>query len=225
MHPKAVLAALALVGLAAVATPALADFSGCESAYVEREPHEKIRLYNICLTKGGIQRADIAGGLNNRGVAFLDIGETDKAMADFTLSIEYNPDGGWPYLNRGKIYESRRDWAKALADYESANRTAFTGEIRAAALNAEAWLLATCPDPAVRNGAKAVQLAQQAVKRDANPRLRDTLAAAYAETGKFEDAVREETDAIERAKAKNLEMPGADARLHLFQAGQAFHRT
>jgi tetratricopeptide (TPR) repeat protein len=146
-------------------------------------------------------------------------------MADFTLSIEYNPDGGWPYLNRGKIYESRREWAKALADYESANRTAFTAEIRAAALNAEAWLLATCPDQAVRNGAKAVELAQQAVKRDANPRLRDTLAAAYAETGKFEDAVREETDAIERAKAKNVEMPGADARLRLFQAGQAFHRT
>ncbi len=54
-----------------------------------------------------------------------------------------------------------------------------------------AWLLATCPTASLRSGREAVELAQHAVKltgrRDAV--AFDALGAAYAETGRFADAV------------------------------------
>lgn len=59
------------------------------------------------------------------------------------------------------------------------------------ALNNLAWLLATDPDPGVRNGREAVILAERASRLTAyrNPPALDTLAAAYAEQGRFDEAV------------------------------------
>jgi cytochrome c-type biogenesis protein CcmH/NrfG len=54
-----------------------------------------------------------------------------------------------------------------------------------------AWVLATCPQAAVRDGVRAVELAQQAVRlTDGNdPSMLGTLAAAYAEAGRFPEAI------------------------------------
>jgi tetratricopeptide (TPR) repeat protein len=53
--------------------------------------------------------------------------------------------------------------------------------------NAMAWLLATCPDESVRNGAEAVRLAEAVCDRTGHdePAYLDTLAAAYAERGDY----------------------------------------
>ena len=58
-------------------------------------------------------------------------------------------------------------------------------------LNDTAWILATNPNASVRDGAEAVELAQRAVKLSGGqePAILDTLAAAYAEAGRFADAV------------------------------------
>ncbi len=70
-------------------------------------------------------------------------------------------------------------------------------------VNNYAWLLATIPDPGLRDGAKAVGLIRQAIanlgKRD--PAFLDTLAAALAEQGRFEEAIQIETEVIEKLKA------------------------
>ena len=70
-------------------------------------------------------------------------------------------------------------------------------------VNNYAWLLATIPDPGLRDGAKAVGLIRQAIanlgKRD--PAYLDTLAAALAEQGRFEEAIQIETEVIEKLKA------------------------
>jgi tetratricopeptide (TPR) repeat protein len=54
-----------------------------------------------------------------------------------------------------------------------------------------AWLLATWPEPSVRNGGKAVALAEQAnqFSKNKDPLILRTLAAAYAEAGRFPEAV------------------------------------
>ncbi len=59
------------------------------------------------------------------------------------------------------------------------------------AYNNLAWIRATHPDPELRNGAEAVRLAERACAlwKDRDPNLLDTLAAAYAEAGRFPEAV------------------------------------
>jgi len=68
----------------------------------------------------------------------------------------------------------------------------------AESLNGLAWLLATCDDPKVRNGADAVKFAEQAVEKTdrKNPMILDTLAAAYAEAGQFDQAVNAQKEAM-----------------------------
>ena len=83
-------------------------------------------------------------------------------------------------LRRGE-YASARD----LLD-----RVIASGKPTPAMLNTLAWLLATCPAPEIRDGNKAVKLAKRACDDTAweIPAVIDTLAAAYAETGDFEQA-------------------------------------
>jgi tetratricopeptide (TPR) repeat protein len=73
------------------------------------------------------------------------------------------------------------------------------------ALNNLAWLLATCPDDTLRNGVEAVQLAEQACRltkdRDIVPI--GTLSAAYAEAGRFEEAMATAQRGYELARAAN----------------------
>jgi hypothetical protein len=59
-------------------------------------------------------------------------------------------------------------------------------------LNNLAWILATHPQAELRNGEEAVRLAERAcdATRQKDPRLLGTLAAAYAEAGLFQDAIK-----------------------------------
>ncbi len=96
------------------------------------------------------------------------------------------------------------------------------------ALNNIAWIRATHAEAAHRDGAQAVRLAELA--RDAaageNDVLCSTLAAAYAEAGRFEDAVRVATRAIEIARARGDERGASNfaAQLALYRAGRPFHQ-
>jgi tetratricopeptide (TPR) repeat protein len=73
----------------------------------------------------------------------------------------------------------------------------------AACLDNLARLLATCPDGGVRNGQAAVPFAERACAAPGGPNIRflDTLAAAYAEAGRFDDAVAAAQRAIDLAQA------------------------
>ena len=95
------------------------------------------------------------------------------------------------------------------------------------ALEMTARLLATDPDPAVRNGSEAVELAVRAARLTGgrDPLVLSTLAAAYAENGQFENAVRAETaarDMVEKTGQSKL-VAEIQRQLDLFRAGKAFH--
>ncbi len=72
--------------------------------------------------------------------------------------------------------------------------------------NAVAYLLATSPDDAVRDGARALRMAQELAEgpRGQSPDFRDTLAAAYAETGDFAAAVREQERVLEQLEGRPI---------------------
>jgi cytochrome c-type biogenesis protein CcmH/NrfG len=94
-------------------------------------------------------------------------------------------------------------------------------------LNNLAWVLATCPNPQVRNGPKAVELAQRAERLGGagNPAVLGTLAAAYAEAGRFPEAVRTARHALDLASARtnSAQVEMLKANITLFRAGSPFH--
>jgi tetratricopeptide (TPR) repeat protein len=96
----------------------------------------------------------------------------------------------------------------------------------APALDALARILATHPDPKLRNGAEAVLLATRACEANAskNAAYLETLAAAYAETGRFAEAISTAQKAISVARATNDEQHAllGEKLLALFQAGRPF---
>jgi tetratricopeptide (TPR) repeat protein len=86
--------------------------------------------------------------------------------------------------------------------------------------------LATSPEASIRNGSEAVLLAERAAQlRDARtPALLDILAAAYAEAGRFSEAVQTAQQAIQMASAQAdtalTKLLGE--RIKLYRAGSAF---
>ena len=80
-----------------------------------------------------------------------------------------------------------------------------------------AWQLATTPDASVRDGAEAVRWAEQCVKSTdpAGADVLDTLAAAYAEAGRWDDAVATAREAIELANTTEEEALAGQIAAHL----------
>ncbi len=96
------------------------------------------------------------------------------------------------------------------------------------AMNNLAYLLATSRDDHLRDGAKAVELALKANKLTGGkaPVLLDTLAAAYAEQGRFAEAGKADREAISRAlESKNAAQANAfKQHLSLYESGQTVAR-
>ena len=94
-------------------------------------------------------------------------------------------------------------------------------------LNNLAWLLASGPDPSLRNGPEAVQLAERACQLTEYRRtiMLGTLAAAYAEAGRFSEAVATAERAIALASASGNQILAAKNHelLQLFRDGKPYH--
>ena len=139
----------------------------------------------------------------NLGRILLQNGQVDEATAQFQSALEIRPDSvetrndlARAWLQKGRVDEAVAQLQKAL-EFQP-NNPATLGNLASVA-----WMLATCPEPARRNGAKALELARQTdqAAAGANPMATATLAAAYAETGRFADAVAAAQRAIQVANA------------------------
>jgi len=98
-----------------------------------------------------------------------------------------------------------------------------------ALLSSLAWVLATWPEPAIRNGTEAVALGQRAERLtgDQDPVSLRALAAAYAETGRFDEAVASSRQALKLAALQNnADLAGLlNAEIKCYQAGFPFHES
>lgn len=93
-------------------------------------------------------------------------------------------------------------------------------EIQPGNMNAQcnlAWILATSADSSLRDGAKAVALAENVARRAGhpNPMVLRTLAAAYAETGRFSEAIDAAQDALQLAMNQGNQALADDLRLNI----------
>ena len=92
------------------------------------------------------------------------------------------------------------------------------------ACNMLAWALATAPDAKLRDGKRAVELATQACELTKWKvyRTLDTLAAALAEAGKFDEAVKRQEEAL-KLLDDNRFRGEYEQRLNLYKARKPFH--
>ncbi len=165
----------------------------------------------------------------SRGLAWFAWGKLIEAEADLREALGRNPGSALIHFDLARVLQDGGKTEEAIFHYREA---VGLRPRHAEALNNLAWIMAVHPDGQFRNGQEAVRLAERAgslsVVKDVNQL--DTLAAAYAEVGRFADAVRVEREALFLAKessAKNQENGIADlkARLALFESGSAYREN
>ncbi len=154
------------------------------------------------------------------GSALLQKGRTDEAITSYQEVLRMRPNHVNAHTNLGNLLLQKGELAEAIAQYEKAIELA--PEDNLAEINL-AWALATCPASSLRNGKRAVALAQDANQRlgGMNPLALRSLAAAYAEIGEFPSAVQSAKEAwqiafeadnqmLMRALSKELELYSAN---------------
>jgi tetratricopeptide (TPR) repeat protein len=130
-----------------------------------------------------------AAAYGPRGEIYARQGRWEEALGDFTQLIRLQPTNVPAYLACAHIYARLGLYDRQRQDLEEAMRLAPED---LALRNNLAWLLATCPEERIRDGARAVALAKEACEATDWSQIEclDTLAAAYAEGGEFDEARR-----------------------------------
>jgi tetratricopeptide (TPR) repeat protein len=160
----------------------------------------------------------------NLGNVLLQTGKVDEAIAQFQKALQLKPEDANAQNNLGNAFLRKGSAGEAITHYQAAL------EIQPAdpsVQNNMAWLLATCPEGPLRDGHKAVALAQQAAALTGgeNPVILHTLAAALAEAGRYSEAVETARRALRLAEAQsNAKLASAlQSEMQLYQAGRPFH--
>jgi protein O-mannosyl-transferase len=168
----------------------------------------------------------VSGAQYNLGIAFAKKGQPAEAIAHFQKALETNPDDVEIRNNLGLAFVQKGEVKQAIAQFQ---RILEINPDHFWACNNLAWFLATDSDPSLRNGTKAVALTQHAAglgDRD-NPTILHTLAAAYAETGNYGEAITTARRALELAvNQKNDPLAGKlQAEIKLYEAGTPARET
>jgi tetratricopeptide (TPR) repeat protein len=155
-------------------------------------------------------------------------GRYDLAKHDADLAVHFGPTMATALYARAETELMAGDYALALADADEAIRL----QPRfVPAYHLRARLLATAPVANLRNGAQAVSAATRACELSdwKSPEFLDTLAAAYAESGDFPQAIKwQETAlaALNLAKTVNADgMTAARNRLELYRQKRPVRET
>ena len=156
-----------------------------------------------------------------RGFAHVRVKNYDQAVQDLTEGLKLTPTDGNAWFNRAAAFVNLGKYKEAVADLVQASELDGNGFEAPAAdvLNGLAWLLATCPDSAVRNGEKATEYVSRALQHDPNRwQIWDTRAAVFAENGDFGSAVQWEERCLERKDLSEADRARVKERLALYRA-------
>jgi protein O-mannosyl-transferase len=156
------------------------------------------------------------------GRALRQMGAVDEAIAVFREILRTYPDEPQAHLSLALALIDKGETAAAIREYREVLRC---DADHVDALNSLAWLLATHADATFRDGADAVRLGERVCEltKRSEAALLDTLAAAYAEAGRFDDAVRTaaEAEALAARTAPRL-VDEIRTRKELYATGKPF---
>jgi tetratricopeptide (TPR) repeat protein len=160
----------------------------------------------------------------NRANIFLKKKDPDKAMQECDKALSVNPNLASAYRARANAFMLKRQYREASAELEKATHLKI--QHRETPLNSFAWFCATCSSPEGRDGSKAIAAATEAC--DLTNWLKsydiDTLAAACAEAGKFDEAIQHQEKAIEiAARDGDTAVNQMRTRLALYKKHQPYH--
>jgi len=160
----------------------------------------------------------------NLASALLRKGRIDEAIVHYEKVLELLPENANARINLGSAFLAKDRLVDAITEYKEALRLA---PENVAAQSNLAWLLATSPDPSLRNGPEAVVLAEQARRSsDGKPLILRILAAAYAEADRFSEATDTAREALRAADDQGNSVLSDLLRkeIALYESGHPYHR-
>ncbi len=210
-------------------------------ALVAAQPESADARYNLAIALFQTGRADAALAQfrqlvadhpenielqNNLGWALLQTGRTAEAIERFETVLRLQPGTALAHSNLALAWLRRGEVRAAIAHYESFLNAEPDHPPTLAAL---AWVLATWPENDVRQGAKAIALAQRAnaLTGGVDPAVLRSLAAAQAEGGRFAEAVGAAERALELAQGQSNQAlaESLPRQISLYRAGAPFRQS
>jgi Flp pilus assembly protein TadD len=171
-------------------------------------------------------RPDFAEAQNNLGNSLLQKGRLDESLTHLRKALELHPDFAQAHYNLGNALLQKGQADEAIIQFQKLLAIQPESAEARQSLAGIGWRLATSPNPALRNGTKAIELARQAdqLAGGSNPMMAGILAAAYAEAGQFDQAVECAQRALRLATNQgNAAMVAAiQAQLNCYKAGNPF---
>jgi tetratricopeptide (TPR) repeat protein len=196
--------------------------------YEERDLNKAIDAYSKAIALQPTNPALYA----NRGNAFSYQKNLDKAITDYDTAIKIAVErlGSdkakelcYFYYNKAYAYDSADLHAEAIPYYE---RVISIDNTYPDAHGHLAWILSTTYEPSLRNPKRAVELATHELNRlgGKDPDVMDTLAAAYAASRNFSEAVSWQQKALNIVKSESGKVEFSE-RLRLYQNNSPYFQT
>lgn len=166
---------------------------------------------------------DFAEARHQLGTAFIQKKRMDMAVTSFREEVRLKPGDAAAQCNLADTLLRAVRLEEAVVEYQNALKI---DPNHIASLNNLAWVLGARGDALVRDGAKAIELAERANKLlKGNPALLNTLAAAYGEAGRYAEALDASQRALDFSVAQRNEALAQvirEARA-CYQSGKPYH--
>jgi tetratricopeptide (TPR) repeat protein len=155
------------------------------------------------------------------GDAFSKKGDFDQAIVQYQKGVELQPDSAQGHNSLANAFLHKGHLAKAIEQWKLALQ--FMPDLESAQLNL-AWVLATAPDPSLRDGSNAIVLAKRAneLAKGSDPSAVRCLAAALAENGQYADAVAAAMQAIQLSRGEPAMAVAVKEQLKYYRSHQPF---
>jgi tetratricopeptide (TPR) repeat protein len=163
---------------------------------------------------------------DNRGSLYQAKGDAKRAIADYDVAIRIDPTDPAAYATRGVACYYKGEKGKATRDLaEAAKLLEPSDSQEGGAMNTVAYFRATCPEGDFRNGKQALQLARRACEsfQWRSWGAISTLAAAYAECGDFENAIKYEKQAFAMSNVPPRDRSKMKFCLALYEQHKPYH--